>query len=182
MWKGTSGDVIDVIIVTVDLLKEDSEIKVFIGCSEKKNQMTWPTHIVAVGGYVFDKQGNILIVKKSYRGWDCTGGQIEEGENLEEGVIREIFEESGVRASVRCLAGIYSNVGQHKFYDGVTNVPTKVMFDFICDYIEGELTTSDETSELLWVPKEKVLEYLSNPVMLFKFQNILDFDGCIRYG
>ncbi len=80
------------------------------------------------------------------------------------------------------MASIYSNVGQHKFYDEVTNVPTKVMFDFICDYIEGELTTSDETSEVLWVPKEKVLEYLSNPVVLFRFQSILDFDGRIRYG
>ncbi len=53
--------------------------------------MTWPTHIVAAGGYVFDKYGNILIVKTSHRSWDCTGGQIEEGENLEEGVTREIF-------------------------------------------------------------------------------------------
>ena len=36
VWKGTSGDVIDAIIVTVDLLKEDSEIKVLIGCSEEE--------------------------------------------------------------------------------------------------------------------------------------------------
>ena len=45
-------------------------------------------------------------------------------------------EESGITAAVRCLVGIYSNVGQHLYYDGVTNVPTKVMFDFIlflCD-------------------------------------------------
>ncbi|SUY46877.1 NUDIX hydrolase [Clostridium putrefaciens] len=92
--------------------------------------MTWPTHIVAAGGYVFDKNGNILIVKTKNRGWDCTGGQIEIGENIEEGVLREIFEESGVKASVRCLVGIYSNVGKEIFYDGITQVPTKVIFDF----------------------------------------------------
>jgi hypothetical protein len=38
--------------------------------------MTFPTHIVAAAGYVFDKSGNILIVKTKNRGWDCTGGQV----------------------------------------------------------------------------------------------------------
>lgn len=94
--------------------------------------MGWPLHIVAAGGYVFDEKGNILIVKTMHRGWDCTGGQIEEGESLEEGVLREILEESGIKANVQCLCGIYSNVGKHLFYDGVTPVPTKVIMDFIC--------------------------------------------------
>ncbi|QHQ63159.1 NUDIX domain-containing protein [Anaerocolumna sedimenticola] len=144
--------------------------------------MGWPTHIVAAGGFVFDKKGNILIVKTHNRGWDCTGGQIEVGENLEEGVLREIMEESGVKASVRCLSGVYSNVGQNIYYDGITPVPTKVIFDFICDYEEGELTTSNETSEVIWVPKEKVLEYITSPAGLLRFKNILDFDGKVFYS
>jgi ADP-ribose pyrophosphatase YjhB (NUDIX family) len=143
--------------------------------------MSWPTHIVAAGGYVFDKKGNILIVKTHNRGWDCTGGQIEIGENIEEGVLREIMEESGIKASVRSLVGIYSNVGQHLFYDGVTPVPTKVMLDFICDYIEGEPQTSNETSEVIWVPREKALEYINTPAALFRFKNVIEFDGRIHY-
>jgi 8-oxo-dGTP pyrophosphatase MutT (NUDIX family) len=143
--------------------------------------MAWPTHIVAAGGYVFDKYGNILIVKTNNRGWDCTGGQIEVGENIEEGVLREILEESGVRASVRCLAGIYSNTGQHLYYDGVTTVPTKVLFDFVCDYIDGELTTSNETSDVIWVPKSEVLEYITAPACLFRFKNIIEFNNRVHY-
>ena len=50
--------------------------------------MAFPTHIVAAAGYVFDKEGNILIIKTSNRGYDATGGQIEEGEDLETGVLR----------------------------------------------------------------------------------------------
>jgi len=88
--------------------------------------MAYPTHIVAAGGYVLDSKGNILMVKLQHRGWDCTGGQIEIGETIEEGVLREILEESGITASVRCLVGIYSNVGQHLGYDGATHVTTKV--------------------------------------------------------
>lgn len=143
--------------------------------------MSWPTHIVAAGGYVFDKSGNILIVKTHNRGWDCTGGQIEIGENIEEGVLREVLEESGVRASVRSLVGIYSNVGRHLYYDGTTPVPTKVIFDFICDYIDGELTPSDETSDVIWVPKSKVLEYVTHPASLFRFKNAIEFNRQIHY-
>ena len=49
--------------------------------------MAFPTHIVAAAGYVFDKNDNILLIKTQNRGWDCTGGQIEVGENVEEGVL-----------------------------------------------------------------------------------------------
>jgi 8-oxo-dGTP diphosphatase len=143
--------------------------------------MPWPTHIVAAGGYVLDSSGNILLVKTKDRGWDCAGGQIEIGENIEEGVLREIMEESGIKASVRCLVGIYSNVGQHLYYDGVTTVPTKVMFDFICDYIEGEPRTSEETSEVIWVPKNKVLKYITSPAILFRTKNVIEFDGHVHY-
>ena len=144
--------------------------------------MVFPTHIVAAAGYVEDKSGNILLVKTHNRGWDTAGGQIEVGENLEEGVLREIFEESGITASVRCLAGVYSNVGQFLWYDNITNVPTKVMFDFICDYISGEPTISDETSEVIWVSRNDVMSYITYPVLRFRFQKILEFMGKVNYS
>ena len=118
--------------------------------------IAWPTHIVAAAGYVFDKNGNMLLVKTNTRGWDCTGGQIEVGESVEDGVLREILEESGVKASMRCLVGIYSNVGINMWHDGKTIVPTKVMFDFICDYIEGELTPSDASRMGIIIPNPPI--------------------------
>jgi len=48
--------------------------------------MDFPAHIVSAAGYVFNNNGNILLVKTNDRGWDCTGGQIEIGESIEEGV------------------------------------------------------------------------------------------------
>jgi ADP-ribose pyrophosphatase YjhB (NUDIX family) len=143
--------------------------------------MAFPTHIVAAAGYVFDKNGNMLLVKTHHRGWDCTGGQIEAGESIEDGVLREILEESGVRASVRSLVGIYSNVSSYIWHDNKTPVPTKVMFDFICEYIGGELASSDETSGVIWVPKENVMDYITLPVLRMRFENVLQFDGRICY-
>ena len=144
--------------------------------------MTFPTHIVAAAGYVFDKEGNILIIKTRNRGYDATGGQIEEGEDLETGVLREIFEESGIRAKIKCLCGVYSNVGTGIFYDGITPIPTKVMFDFICEYESGDCRTSDESDKVLWVPKDKVLGYISKPVLRYRFQKMLDFEGKVTYA
>ena len=144
--------------------------------------MAFPTHIVAAAGYVFDKDGNILIIKTHNRGYDTTGGQIEVGEDLETGVLREIKEESGIQAKVKCLCGVYSNVGEGVFYDGVTPVPTKVMFDFICEYESGECRISEESSEVLWVSREKVLDYISNPVLRYRFEKILRFEGKVNYS
>lgn len=144
--------------------------------------MAFPTHIVAAAGYVFDKEGNILIIKTLNRGWDATGGQVEVGETLEEGVLREIMEESGIQAKVKCLCAVYSNVGTHTYYDGVTHVPTKVMFDFICEYESGECRTSEESSEVIWTPKEKVLDYISSPCLRYRFEKILNFDGKVTYA
>lgn len=144
--------------------------------------MEWPIHIVAAGGYVFDNKGNILIVKTHNRGWDCTGGQIEEGEDLEEGLLREILEESGITAEVKCLCGIYSNVGKHLFYDGVTPVPTKVMLDFICEYKGGECQASDETEKVIWVPKKRVLKFITSPAQIYRFQKVLAFQNQITYA
>ncbi len=44
VWHGTSGTMVDAIIVTVDLLKKDSEIKILIGCSEGEKQLVLATH------------------------------------------------------------------------------------------------------------------------------------------
>ena len=142
----------------------------------------WPTHIVACGGYVFNEKGEMLLIKTPHRGYDCTGGQVENSESLEEAVLREILEESGVTAKVKCLCGIYSNVAKKVHYDGVTPVPTIVNLDFICEYVSGELRTSDESSEVLWVPREKVMDYVTAPVQCYRFQKILDFSGAVTYA
>ena len=144
--------------------------------------MTFPTHIVAAAGYVFDRDGNLLMIKTPHRGWDCTGGQVEAGEDLEAAVLREIMEESGITARVKCLCAVYSNVGQYVFYDGVTPVPTKVMFDFICEYVSGECRPSEESIEVRWIPKEQALEYVTTPVLRCRFEKILNFDGRVTYA
>ncbi|WP_062104337.1 NUDIX hydrolase [Bacillus niameyensis] len=143
--------------------------------------MKMPTHIVAAGGIVVDDQGNILLVKTIHGGWVYPGGQVEVGENVIDAVCREIKEESGIDVAVTQLIGVFSNTGTHKWYDGVTDVPTKVMFDFICKPVGGTLTTSDETTDSRWVAKEKVLDLITAPAIRARYQAYLDFQGGISY-
>ncbi|WP_330219312.1 NUDIX domain-containing protein, partial [Paenibacillus xylanivorans] len=81
----------------------------FGGC-----KMAFPTHIVSAGGIVEDGNGNILLVKAHDDGWVYPGGITEVGENLIDGVIREIKEESGIDVTVSHLISVVSNTAIHK--------------------------------------------------------------------
>lgn len=143
--------------------------------------MKWPTHIVSSIGIVMDAHQNVLIGRHPRRGWDFTGGQVENGENLEQGVLREIFEESGIEADLRCLTGIYSNVNPLPSAQGVPPIPTMLHFVFQCSYIAGTPRLSEETLQLLWVPQQKVLDYIQRPISRLWFQHLLAFDGRVNY-
>lgn len=139
--------------------------------------MPWPTHIVAAAGYALDESDNLLMVKTYHRGWDVPGGQIEIGESIDEGLLREILEESGITARVGPLVGVYSNTCTYLARDGVTPIPSKVMFDFLCTPTGGAPTPSDETSEVLWVPREKALPLVTAPAQRYRFEKALAYAG-----
>lgn len=143
--------------------------------------MVMPTHIVAVGGIVENGQEEILLVKTHHGGWVFPGGQVEVGENLIDALIREVKEESGIDIVVSHLIGVYSNTGIHKWYDGVTDVPTKVMLDYVCKPVGGVLSISDETTESKWVGKHEVLDYVTASAYRTRFQAYLSFNGNVNY-
>ncbi|SFQ77058.1 ADP-ribose pyrophosphatase YjhB, NUDIX family [Psychrobacillus psychrotolerans] len=140
-----------------------------------------PTHIVAVGGIVENETGEILLVKTHHGGWVYPGGQVEVGENLIDALVREVKEESGIDIEVGHLIGTYSNTGVYKWYDEVTDVPTKVMFDFVCKPTGGVLSTSEETSESCWVKKDSVLEFITAPAIRTRYEVYLNYNGSVKY-
>jgi 8-oxo-dGTP diphosphatase len=144
-------------------------------------KMQMPVHIVAAGGFVESKQGEILLVKDRRGGWVFPGGQVEVGENIIDGLTREIKEESGIDVVISHLVGIYSNTATYEGHSGVKIVPTKVMFDFVCEPVGGELSTSDETSESRWVSRVEVLDMISAPALRTRYQAYLDYQGSIHY-
>lgn len=70
-----------------------------------------PKHILSVSGYITNQDGDVLLVRNDHRydTYEMPGGQVEEGETLEEAIHREVREETGVEITLSGITGIYQN-------------------------------------------------------------------------
>lgn len=121
-----------------------------------------PTHLVSVAGLVTNDDGKILLVNSPWRGWEYPGGLIEPGETFQEALHREIREEAGVEVEITGFVGICKNVGKN-----IVNI------DFTCRYIGGELTTSDESTEVVWATPEEAFQMITFPLTKKRLANML---------
>ncbi|USK32454.1 NUDIX hydrolase [Bacillus sp. F19] len=73
--------------------------------------MKTPKHIVAVSAFIANKNNEVLLVKTFHRKdtWELPGGQVEEGEPLEQALCREILEETGFIIQPTGISGVYFN-------------------------------------------------------------------------
>jgi ADP-ribose pyrophosphatase YjhB (NUDIX family) len=66
---------------------------------------------VSVSGVVVDDEGRVLVIQRRDNGrWEPPGGVLEAGETIEDGVVREVREETGVEVEVQHLTGVYQNL------------------------------------------------------------------------
>jgi 8-oxo-dGTP diphosphatase len=133
--------------------------------------MDVPRHIVTAACLVRRDDGAVAMVRTERRGWECPGGQIEEGEDIVSGLIREVLEETGLAIDVDQLVGVYSNVAP----------PEKLMLDFIGRYRSGELCGSMETPETAWLTPEQAMQAVDHPAFAQRLRHMLQFDGHITY-
>ena len=102
--------------------------------------MNTPKHSVSVAGIVVSGENKILTVQRRDNGhWEPPGGVLELGETFEEGVLREVFEETGMHVRVVNLSGIYKNMIQ-----GI------VALVFRCEVAGGEPTLTAESGRVEW--------------------------------
>mgnify|MGYP000128966905 CR=1 FL=1 len=141
----------------------------------------FPMHIVAVGGLISNKEGKILLVKSPRRGWEFPGGQVEVGEDLITALKREVEEESGIIVDVKQLAGVYSSIKAEVKEESGAYVPTIVNFDFLGEMVSGELRTSNESIDVGWFERDKVLDMITHPILKDRMRDMLDFDGKVIY-
>jgi 8-oxo-dGTP diphosphatase len=70
-----------------------------------------PKHSVSVAGIVVDKAERVLVIRRRDNGhWEPPGGILELDESFEDGVRREVFEETGLHIQVDRLTGVYKNI------------------------------------------------------------------------
>lgn len=125
-----------------------------------------PTHLVSVAALVTNQRGEILLVKSPWRGWEYPGGLIEPGETFQEALHREVREEAGVEIEITGFVGICKNIERN-----IVNI------DFTANYIGGELTTSEESTEVIWASPEKARELITFPLTRKRLENMLTKRG-----
>lgn len=122
-----------------------------------------PKHIVSAAAIVRNDQGHILLIKGPKRGWEMPGGQVEEGESLEQAAIREVKEESGIDIEVNRFCGVYQNTEK-----SICNTL------FLGKPIGGVCTPSEESLEVGYFPLEEVKGMVTWGNFLERIESCLD--------
>ncbi|MEV1239103.1 NUDIX hydrolase [Nonomuraea sp. NPDC050022] len=108
-------------------------------------------HSVSVAGVIIDDHGRALLTQRRDNGrWEAPGGVLERDEDVTSGLLREIYEETGLRVEPVTLTGVYKNMTR-----GI------VALVFRCKVIGGRLTETDETRAFRWVTADEVQELAS---------------------
>ncbi|MDN4604086.1 NUDIX domain-containing protein [Paenibacillus sp. F6_3S_P_1C] len=117
------------------------------------------SRIVVTGGAIIrDHMGRILLQKRSdYGDWGLPGGGMEPGESIEETMIREVKEETGLDVSSYELTSIYTGEKMKYTYpDG--NEVVFVMFLFNVTAELGGKLDHDQTTLLFEDEQNESLE------------------------
>ncbi|MEV6794864.1 NUDIX domain-containing protein [Streptomyces sp. NPDC051320] len=105
-----------------------------------------PLHSVSVAGVVIREDGRVLTIKRADNGtWEPPGGVLELSEAPEDGVRREVYEETGVKVQVDRLTGVYKNTTR-----GI------VALVFRCHAEGGREQLSDESTAVEWLTPAEI--------------------------
>ncbi len=115
--------------------------------------------MIGVGAVIEDGAGRILLVKHvPERGgfwqgkWICPGGRLEPGETIEEGIKREVREET--QLEIDLVAPLHP-------FDRIVHSGDKVSLhviyiDYLARVIGGKLRPGSDVGEAIWVEKERI--------------------------
>jgi 8-oxo-dGTP diphosphatase len=103
--------------------------------------------IVGVGAVVV-LDGRVLLIKRGkepLKGcWTLPGGTVELGETLEEAVVRELQEETGLLVAPREMLAVFDRIqresGRIAYH--------YVIVDYLCERIGGELRAGSDAQEV----------------------------------
>jgi 8-oxo-dGTP diphosphatase len=107
--------------------------------------------ILGVGALIFDEDKILLVERgneplKGY--WSLPGGVLETGETLEEGIVREVREETGLEVKPLQVLEIFERIVRDA--QGAAEYHY-VLIDYICCVTGGSLCAADDASQVAWV-------------------------------
>lgn len=115
--------------------------------------------VVGVGGVVIH-EGRALLIKRGSAPlegqWSIPGGTLELGESIEEGVRRELLEETGIEVRVLGLIEVFDRI----FRDGAGAIQFHfVIVDYLCELVSGEAIAASDVTDTAWVRERELAGY-----------------------
>lgn len=121
--------------------------------------------IVGVGAVVIDGT-KVLLVRRGnepLKGeWSLPGGALEVGETLQQGVVREVLEETGLTVTPAGVVEILDRIVRDEESGRVRY--HYVLIDFVCRVIGGSPLVGSDADEVQWVDRGVLDEYRVAPV------------------
>ncbi len=113
--------------------------------------MDTPKHAVSVAAVITDDHDRALLIqRRDNRHWEPPGGVLELDETVEDGLRREVREETGLDIEPGPLTGVYKNMAR-----GI------VALVFRAKITGGELAPNDEATAFQWASAEQARELAS---------------------
>jgi len=126
-------------------------------------------HWVSVAGAVMDNAGRLLAIRRRDNGrWEPPGGILELGEEIHDGLIREVREETGLEVAVIGLSGVYKNMNK-----GI------VALVFRCRVASGQPTSTEEAAEARFLTPSEIGE-LMDEAYACRLLDVFDSEVSIR--
>lgn len=100
---------------------------------------------VSASALIFEEGRILLAHRRDIDWWNLPGGGMEAGETLEEAVIREVYEETGLQVEVEQLVGVYSKPQKQE-----------VVLTFRCKKTGGTLHATEESRACRYFAPEEL--------------------------
>jgi 8-oxo-dGTP diphosphatase len=122
--------------------------------------------VVGIGGVVIE-QGRALLIRRGsepLRGeWSIPGGTLELGESLQDGVARELLEETGVEVRVLDLIEVFDRVflenGAAEVADAKHPRFHFVIVDYLCERTSGEPRAGSDVTDVAFAREEELARF-----------------------
>ena len=113
---------------------------------------------VAVGAVVF-KDDCVLMVKRSKPpakgSWAVPGGKIRPGETMQQALVREIKEETGLDIQVGDIIYVFDVIQRDEKNEITFHY---VIIDFLCELKGGQLKAGDDALDVKWISRQDIKE------------------------
>ena len=126
--------------------------------------------VVGVGGVIIE-EGRALLIRRGSEPllgqWSIPGGTLELGESLQQGVARELLEETGIEVRVLDVIEVFDRI----FPDAPGEAQEAgarpkfhyVIVDYLCERISGQARAASDVTDVAYAAEDELEQFALTP-------------------